>query len=63
MAEALSKHPTVLSIGNMSFVYRPLSPIERSEGTEEDELDESVGKLVNALEDDIDTVAVFTTRG
>lgn len=45
----------------MSLVYKPLAPIEGSE--EENEIDESVGKLVNALEDDADTVAVFTTRG
>ena len=67
VAEALSKDPSVHSIKNMSFIYKPLSPTEPSgkKGQEDSaaEFYESAGKLVAALEDDGDTVAVFTTIG
>jgi transcriptional/translational regulatory protein YebC/TACO1 len=63
VAEALSKHPHVSCIHNMTFTYRPLQPVERGESEEEDQLDESVGRLVETLEDETDTVAVYTTRG
>lgn len=63
VAEALEKHPSVASIRELSLIWRPVQPTERAGSPEEDELDEQVGKLVNALEDNDDTVAVYTTRG
>lgn len=63
VAEALEKHPSVASIKDMSLIYRALQPMEREGTPEEDALDEQVGELVEALEDNDDTVAVYTTRG
>lgn len=63
VAESLEKHPSVANIQEMSLIWRPVQPVERTGGLEEDELDEEVGRLVNALEDENDTVAVYTTRG
>ena len=62
VAESLEKHPCVASIREMSLIWRPVQPVERIGGSEEEELDEQVGKLVNALEDENDTVAVYTTH-
>lgn len=63
VAESLEKHPSVASIKELSLVWRPIQPLERMGGPEEDELDQQVGELVEALEDEDDTVAVYTTRG
>ena len=63
VAEALEKHPSVSSIKELSLIYRPLQVMEREGTPEEEELDEQVGKLVEALEDNDDVTAVYTTRG
>lgn len=63
VAESLEKHPSVESIKELSLVWRPIQPLERMGGAEEEELDLQVGELVEALEDEDDTVAVYTTRG
>lgn len=64
VAEALEKHPSVASVREMSLIYRPITPFERSDSSEEeDEMDEATGKIVEALEDNPDTLAVYTTRG
>lgn len=63
VAESLEKHPSVASIKELSLVWRPIQPLERMGGAEEEELDLQVGELVEALEDEDDTVAVYTTRG
>lgn len=63
VAESLERHPSVASIKELSLVWRPIQPLERMGGAEEEELDLQVGELVEALEDEDDTVAVYTTRG
>lgn len=63
VAEALEKHPNVASVREMSLIYRPITPFERSDSPEEDEIDEATGRIVEALEDNPDTLAVYTTRG
>jgi len=66
IADSLQSHPAVSAIGDISLIYRPNDPvsINPAEMTEEEkEIDEAVGRVVNALEDNDDTVAVWTTRG
>jgi len=63
VAERLEKHRSIANIREMSLIWRPVQPVERTGGLEEEELDEQVGRLVNALEDENDTIAVYTSRG